>query len=98
MIYFYSSKTVQNYEDDLERMSKELAIFRQDAGTGDTRELLSDIARLQNQNDQLKNELKDLENKNFQDNKEKEKDQIKMDKIEKDLTKYKRDVSFIKDS
>ena len=44
-------------------MSKELAIFRQDAGTGDTRELLSDIARLQNQNDQLKNELKDLENK-----------------------------------
>jgi predicted nucleic acid-binding Zn-ribbon protein len=73
-------------------MQKELAIFRQESGTGDTRELLSDIARLESQNATLKNELKELENKNFQENKQKEKDQQKLDKIEKDMLKYKRDV------
>ena len=73
-------------------MQKELAIFRQESGTGDTRELLSDIARLESQNATLKNELKELENKNFQENKQKEKDHQKLDKIEKDMLKYKRDV------
>ena len=74
-------------------MQKELDIIRNaDTRSGDTKELLSDLTRLESQNASLKGELKELENKHFQDNKEREKDQLKMDKLEKDLIKFKRDV------
>ena len=47
-------------------------IYR-DTGSSDTRELLADIARLESQNATLQNQLKEMENKIFQENKEKDK-------------------------
>ncbi len=83
---------MQNYENDMERMKKELKIFQQEAtGTGDTRELLSDIARLEGRNDTLNTEVKELEVKYFQEKADKEKSQNRVDQVEKELAKYKRD-------
>ena len=71
-VYFtFGIFLVQDLEDELERVQR--TIYRQETGTGDTRELLGDIARLESRNATLQNQLKELENKNFQDNKEKEK-------------------------
>jgi hypothetical protein len=50
-------------------------IYRE-TGSSDTRELLADIARLESQNATLQNQLKEMENKIFQENKEKDKVQL----------------------
>jgi hypothetical protein len=50
-------------------------IYRE-KGSSDTRELLADIARLESQNATLQNQLKEMENKIFQENKEKDKVQL----------------------
>jgi len=83
---------MQNYDNDMERMKKELKIFQEEAaGTGDTRELLSDIARLEGRNDTLNTEVKELEVKYFQEKADKEKAQNRVDQVEKELAKYRRD-------
>ncbi len=79
--------------NDLESMKKELSIFKQDPGNSDARELQSEIARLERRNENLNNEVKDLETKFYEEKKDKDKYKDKIDILEKDLSKYKRDVS-----
>lgn len=79
--------------NDMERMKKELSIFQQDPGNSDARELQSEIARLESRNETLNSEMKDLETKYYQEKQDKDKYQSRIDKLEKDMSKYKRDVS-----
>ena len=53
--------------------------------------MLSDISRLEARNDTLNTELKELDIKYFQEKADKEKAQNKIDTVDKDLSKYKRD-------
>ncbi len=85
---------VENYENDIKRMERELKIFQQvihlfifelleydlknyfvikEPGTSDTRELQSEIARLEGRNDTLTNELKEMETKYYSEKSDKDK-------------------------